>query len=123
MPSGIQNAFNRLSEAIGDLSSLEVQTLTGDISATLGTAAGDQPDTGGSIIDWKKAIAAARAEGKVKLVAATLINFDGDVTQYIASGEQPAHLLTAHKDAIAAGLETRAHIVDFAARTLGLKLK
>lgn len=107
--AGISDAIDQLKNVVVDLTTLEVVTLTGDISATLNT-------TGGSVIDWKKVMDNATAAGgkTVTLVAATKIDFDGDSTLYVTSQPVPAGLLDAHKAAVESGQKVRAELVAFA---------
>lgn len=158
--SGIKEAIKKLGAAIGDFSSLEVQTITGEISAVTGeseieklenivrekkdaadaattqpkknstakelkaakenleTANANIPSSGGSIIDWKTAIASARTGVEVNLVMATKINFDGDATLFISSTEIPSYVMEAHSKAVEAGLKVRSDIASFAADSI-----
>lgn len=121
--SKFQDAINSLKEAVGDLSSLEVQTISGSLTGIVtanptGNAANNSPSSGGSIIDWKKAIKSAKASGKVELVLATKINFDGDATQFVKEGEISEHMLNAHKAALDAGKTIREELLKLAVNTV-----
>jgi hypothetical protein len=119
--SNFQKSIERLKEAIGDLSSLEVQTISGTLDGILTEDAADganKPSSGGSVIDWEKAIAAAKTSGNVQLVLATKINFDGDATQFIRQGEIPDYMLDAHAEALAAGKATRQELLNLAVNTV-----
>lgn len=117
--SKFQDAINSLKDAIGDLSSLEVQTISGKIEGILTEdAAGDKPSSGGSVIEWKKAIEAAKTSADVQLVLATKINFDGDATQFIRQGEIPQYMLDAHAEALIAGKATRQELLNLAMNTV-----
>ena len=70
--AGINDAIDQLKNVVVDLTSLEVVTLTGDLSASLSTAPG-------SVIDWTAVLEKSKdPAGKITLVAATKINLDGD---------------------------------------------
>lgn len=119
----LKQAVEKLKNAVGDLTSLEVQTISGSMSADLATQKPGQtaevPQSGGSIIDWKKAVAdAKKVNGTVELVLATKINFDGDATQFVRKDEIPPHMLDAHKKAVEAGLQVRRDIVEFVSETI-----
>ena len=105
---GLSEAFAKLGEAIGDLSSLDVQSFTGTLDATV-------QGEGGNIIDWKKLVAAAKAEGNISLVLASHFNFDGDATLFAASGEISADLQAAHDEAVMAGQQIRQDLFEFIA--------
>ncbi|MCB1120830.1 MAG: hypothetical protein KJT03_04735, partial [Verrucomicrobiae bacterium] len=99
--SNFQKAIESLKNAIGDLSSLEVQTISGNLDGILtedSTGDSEKPNSGGSVIDWEKAIKAAKTSGNIQLVLATKINFDGDATQFIRQGEIPQYMLDAHAE-------------------------
>ena len=119
--SNFQKAINNLKEAIGDLSSLEVQTISGSLDGILTEedAEGDKkPSSGGSIINWQKAIESAKTSGDIQLVLATKINFDGDATQFIRQGEIPEYMLNAHVEALAAGKATRQELFNLTVNTV-----
>ena len=67
------NPFKELAAGIADLSQLQVQTYTGNITAHIADG-----DGGGSIINWQERLTTSATEnGDVSLVAATKVNFDG----------------------------------------------
>lgn len=117
--SNFKKSIESLKNAIGDLSSLEVQTISGTLEGimTANNTAG-KPASGGSVIDWEKAIKAAKGSGNVQLVLATKINFDGDATQFIRQGEIPQYMLDAHAEALIAGKATRQELLNLAVNTV-----
>lgn len=119
MANGFKNAINTLKTAIGDLSSLEVQTISGTLNTTVTPDDGTAPASGGSVINWTEAIKdAKKTDGEVKLMLATKINFDGDATLFLREGEIPQHILDAHNKAVTAGIETRHAIMSLVKSTI-----
>jgi len=118
--AGLKEAIEKLKDAVGDLTSLEVQTITGNISAVTAkdTDAASRPRSGGSIIDWTKAVKNARTSADVQLVLATKINFDGDATLFIRNGEIPDYMRNAHEQAVSAGLRVRSDLMNLAKDTI-----
>jgi len=112
---GLKKAIENLKEAVNDLSSLEVITITGTLMTKKAGSGANQS----SVIDWKSAITEAKkTTGTVELVMATEIRADGDATLYIREKEIPQHMLEAHQQAVDAGLQVRSDIIDFAASTV-----
>ncbi|MBI5770554.1 MAG: hypothetical protein HZA93_22445 [Verrucomicrobia bacterium] len=105
---GLSDAIQALKTTAVDLTSLEVITLTGDLSASV---SGDAD----KIVDWTKIVADAKtAGGKVTLVATTKIALDGDAVQYVTSQPVPPGLIDAHKAAVESGQKVRGELVNFA---------
>lgn len=98
------SVFKKLGEGIADLSELNVQTFSGDITAVL------DKNTSGNVIDWTKLLKEAKAAGKVKLIAAARIQFDGDSDNYFAE-DIPADMLEAHLTAVEAGQSVREGLI------------
>ena len=95
------SVFQKLKDGIADLSELNVQTFSGDISSVIDTT------TSGTVLDWAKLIKdASKATGKVKLVASANIKFDGDSDTFFAD-DIPPDMLKAHLTAIEAGQKVR----------------
>ena len=108
------SVFKKLAEGVADLSELNVNTFTGDISGVV-----DQ-DTEGSVLDWGKLLAAAKASGNVKLVAAIKVKFDGDSDSYYAN-DISKDMLDAHIAAVEAGQKIREGLVEMFKDVLDLK--
>lgn len=123
--AGLKGAINALKNAVGDLASLEVQTITGSIKAVTAkeSDAASKPKSGGSIIDWTKAVKNARASANVELVMATKINFDGDATLFIREEEIPGFIREAHDQAVLAGLEVRSDLMNLVKDTISNVVK
>lgn len=92
--------FKKLGEGIADLSELNVQTFSGDITSVI------DKTNGGSVIDWTKLLKDARTSGKVRLVASAKIKFDGDSDTFFAEDIAP-DMLDAHLVAVEAGQKVR----------------
>jgi hypothetical protein len=107
----LSEAFDKLKEAVGDLSSLDVLSFTGELSAIVS-------ETEGNLIDWDKLIAKAKTEGDVSLVLATHFKFDGDATLFTARGDISSDIRAAHAQAIQAGQQVRRDLFEFFSDTV-----
>ncbi|WP_430409938.1 hypothetical protein [Kordia sp.] len=98
---GLKKALNDLNEAVKDLSSLHVQTFSGEVGITIDS------DKGYKSI--KEQIEKSKADGKLDLVAETLAQFDGDSYNFVKKDldDIPTITLEVHKNAVKAGIETR----------------
>lgn len=98
---GLKKAIESLDKAVKDLSSLHVQTFSGEVGITIDS------DTGYKNI--KQQIDTQKTEGKLDLVAETLAQFDGDSYNFVKKDldDIPAVTLEVHKNAVKAGIETR----------------
>lgn len=109
MSSPMRTALEALGKKIGDFSSLEVITFRGDVKVYLKTGASSANDP----IDWDKMMAdSAKAEGTMSIALSTLVNFDGDVQQFISDPEPPPWVIEAHQAAVKSSLEARKAIFD-----------
>jgi hypothetical protein len=106
--------FKKLGEGIADLSELNVQTFSGDLTSVI------DKSTGGSVIDWPKLLKDAKTTGKVKLVASAKIKFDGDSDSYFADDIAP-DMLDAHLVAIEAGQKVREGLLSMFKEILNIK--
>ncbi len=107
-----------IKEVADDLTSLDVVTLTGEITIK------------SSLVDGKiklnelyKAIEAkADVEGALEVVAFTHIDFDCDSTNFVKTGaaEGEAMLLKAHNDMVSTAQETRQGYIKMVADTIGI---
>ena len=98
---GLKEALNKLNEAVQDLTSLHVQTFTGEIKSEI---------TGSeSFEDIQKLVQQAKTDGEISLVAETLAKFDGDSYNFVKQdlSNIPAVALETHKNAVQSGVETR----------------
>lgn len=102
----LQDTIKGLESAVGDLTSLSVETYTGKISADI------QSDNGDEVVDWTKLVEQAKKGGTINLVLASKFYFDGDATQFIASGDIPNSVTAAHDSAVKAGQTVRASLME-----------
>ncbi len=112
--SPIGKALESLKSKIGDFSSLEVVTFRGDIATYVKPGDGSSNDP----LDWDKMMKDAKTSGTMKIALATLVNFDGDVTQFVSDPEPPAWVVDAHKAAVQSSLDARKAIFDLFADTV-----
>ena len=106
--------FKKLGEGIADLSELNVQTFSGDLTSVIDKSAS------GSVIDWTKLLKDAKTTGKVKLVASAKIKFDGDSDTFFAEDISP-DMLDAHLVAIEAGQKVREGLLSMFKDILNIK--
>jgi hypothetical protein len=110
----LKDAMNKLGKAVGDLSSLTVESYVGDLMAIVQGSAAD-----GTLLDWQKLVSeAGKTEGKVRLKLASRFNFDGDATLFVAEGEIPQDVRVAHDAAVMAGRQIRKDLLDLAGDTV-----
>lgn len=102
MPLG--DALKNLKNAVTDLSSLHIQTYSGTLNFQVS-------DANYETIKTAVKQAAEGDNAAITLVAETLLQFDGDSYNFIATGAD-TNILQAHKDAVEAGLKTRQGLVD-----------
>ena len=90
--------FRKLKDGIGDLSQLQVQTFTGDLTAFIddGPEFDDVNEPKKTLIKWQDLLKEAKNKGEVSLVAATKVNIDGD-TELFISDTASSTILDAHK--------------------------
>ena len=98
---GLKNALGKLDDAVKDLTSLHVQTYSGEVSSTI--------DGSQSYDDIRQLVKTAVSEGKITLVAETLAQFDGDSYNFIKQelDDIPQLALEVHKNAVQSGIDTR----------------
>jgi len=111
---GLRDALQNLNDKVKDLTSLHVQTFTGDLTIEIDDAKGYD--------DLKKTINAAiaaekkktSANAKFQLVAETLAQFDGDSYNFVNRDLDniPQVALDVHKNAVKAGIETRLGLLE-----------
>jgi len=102
----VKEAVKKFQDAVEDFSSLDVESYMGDVVAEI------QGTEKGSIIDWEKLIGQAKAGGTVSLKLASHFKCDGDATLFVANGEIPQAVQTAHDAAVAAGRQIRKDLLD-----------
>ena len=114
---GLSEAFDGLKNAVGDLSSLEVNTYVGTLTSEIKS----NDDT--SLIDFSKVVEqATTAGGVVTLAASTKVHFDGDTNQFYTSDSIPQHVIEAHDVALKAGRDVRQGLISLFSTALGVSL-
>ena len=102
--NAFKDAVTKIESTIKDLSSLEVLTFRGNITAHI--------DKDKGTISWDTLLEAAKTNGELKLALATQVSLDSDVSTFIADEEPPDWIVKAHQESVKAGLESRRAIVD-----------
>ena len=97
---GLTTALQALNNAVSDLTSLHVQTYTGEVTAEVENK---------SFADIRQLVKAAKTNGEIKLVAETLAQFDGDSYNFVKADLEtvPPLALEVHQNAVQSGVETR----------------
>jgi hypothetical protein len=119
----LKEALKGIGEVIVDFQSLEVMTLSGNVSGML--------DDKGQI-NWAGLLQAAAGQksappgqavtttGTLKLVAATKVYFGGDVVQFRTDEKIDGmeELIKLHQDAVEAGRSSRRAVIEFFAQAI-----
>lgn len=108
------NVFVKLKDGIADLAELNVQTFTGDVTSVISQS------QSGSVIDWPKLLKDAKTSGKIKLMASSIIKFDGDSDVFFADDISP-DMQKAHLTAVEGGQKVREGLVAMFKGLLGLE--
>ena len=113
----LRDAVRKLDGLITDLSSLHVQTYTGNVEVDLDSL----PDGVHGMDRVRDAVKQARADGRVTLVAESYFRFDGDSYNFVAGpgAEVPPGALAAHEAAVASGIKTRQALVELVKDVFG----
>ena len=93
--------WDQIKKTVADVGSLEVLTFTGDVKGVI--------SNDGNMIDWTGMIQKAKAEGEVRLVAATKVEFDRDTRIFIATAADP-NMVDAHNKAVESAMTVRQSI-------------
>ena len=102
-----QDTFDKIRDGIGDLTQLNVRTFTGEIKATAANVPVD-PDKQLTLGEF---LAKAQANGELQVVGFTDMKIDGDIDQFITSGNFPI-AVAAHNSAIQTGQQSRKAMFD-----------
>lgn len=102
----LKEAIKKLMAAVEDLSSLEVVSFSGTLTAEITSG------SGGNVINWDKLVKAAKPNGKVKLMMASKFECDGDARLFTTSDGVSGDIRTAHDQAVQAGRQIRKDILD-----------
>lgn len=101
---GLRSALQKLDDAVTDLTSLHVQTFSGELKAEI--------DRNQEFDKLRDAISGAAAEdSNVTLVAESLLKFDGDSYNFVAEDAAP-NLMEVHNEAVQSGLDARQSIIE-----------
>ena len=111
----LENALSTLKDAVVDLTSLEVQTYTGDLDVVIE----ELTDT----TNFEEILKKVKAQGKLKLRYVTKINFDGDGLVLVPETAPPDHIREAHNAAVKAGHDTRMGLLTLFSEVTGLAVK
>lgn len=97
----LKKALEDLNNALKDLTSLHVQTFTGTMDLDV------SPDR--TFDKMMKDLKTAKTGNTVRLVAESLIKFDGDSYNFITddADDVPSNGFEVHQNAVKSGLETR----------------
>jgi hypothetical protein len=111
---GLRAALEALRDTTCDLTSLEVQTYTGNLDVVFDK--GEEVNLGSFETVLKK----VKVAGTLRLAAMTKVNFDGDTFLLTSENDLPPHVQRAHDAAVQAGMETRAALLSIFADVIGL---
>lgn len=103
----LKDAFVAIKKGVADISSVEVQTFSGDLTTVI------KPDGDGSVLDWENLLSSAQSttQGSLTLMASSKYELDGDAKLLLNPAITP-EVRDAHDAAVTAGLEVRQGLVD-----------
>jgi len=110
--NNVTNALSKIGDELEDLSSLEVQTLTGSLDVTV---------TDGKLDDFETLLENAKTAGNLKLRAVTRMMCDGDAINLVPEEDYPDHIQKVHAAAVKAGIDTRHGLLSLFGGMVGLK--
>jgi len=110
----LQDALTQLKNAVGDLTSLEVQTYVGEIDVII--------DGITDSTNFEASLKKAKSGGKISLQLVTKLNFDGDAIVLVPSSAPADYIQQAHDSALKAGNDVRQGIISLFADVIGLKV-
>jgi hypothetical protein len=110
----LANALKDLKNAVGDLTSLEVQTYVGEINVVMEGIT----DT----TNFEESLHQAKADEKIQLQLVTKLKFDGDAIVLVPSSAPADYIQKAHDTAIKAGNEVRHGLIALFSDVIGLKV-
>jgi len=102
----LKDALQKLNNAVEDLTSLHVQTFSGDLNLDISGAT--------DFKQLKTLLEQAKADGEISLVAETLAQFDGDSYNFVKKDldDVPKLAIEIHQKAVQAGIETRLGLLN-----------
>lgn len=106
----LKSALQSLNNAVQDLTSLHVQTYTGELKVDIDNADGSKK----GFKDLRTEIQQSKQAGEVDLVAETLAQFDGDSYNFVKKDltDVPSSALEVHQNAVQSGIETRMGLLN-----------
>jgi len=110
--ANMDGALSKIGDVLEDLSSLEVQTLTGSLEVVINN---------GKLDDFATLLANAEASGNLKLRAVTKMMCDGDAINLVPEEDFPEHIQKVHAAAVKAGIDTRHGLLALFGGMVGLK--
>lgn len=110
--SKVTTALGKIGDVLEDLSSLEVQTLTGSLDVAI---------TDGKLDDFETLLENANTGGNLKLRAVTKMMCDGDAINLVPDEDFPDHIQKVHQAAVKAGIDTRHGLLELFGGMVGLK--
>lgn len=118
MNSKFQEIAKQIGDAVVDFTTLEVTTLTGDVTHLIKSDPSKK-----SVIDVSDIMGKLKgsSKGKIHLVAHTQINFDHDTINFIRSdsdGEENKRLFELHQSAVASANAGRNGFLSFLQKAL-----
>ena len=108
----VTGALSKIGDVLEDLSSLEVQTLTGSLDVTV---------TDGKLDNFETLLEKSNTAGHLKLRAVTRMMCDGDAINLVPEEDYPEHIQNVHAAAVKAGIDTRHGLLSLFGGMVGLK--
>lgn len=110
-PMGLRSALKKLDEAVTDLTSLHVQTYSGQLKAEI--------DRNQDFETLRESIENADPESSdVHLVAESMLKFDGDSYNFVME-DAPPNLMKVHNEAVQSGLDARQSVIELFRDSIG----
>lgn len=110
----LSDALEKLKNAVGDLTSLEVHTYVGKIDVFIK----EEVDTTSFEDTLKKSI----QSGEIKLSLITKINFDGDGIVLVPDSAPADYIQQAHDAAMRAGNDVRQGLIELFSDVIGIAI-
>lgn len=107
----LKDALEQLKNAVGDLTSLEVQTYVGELDVIV-------KDQQGST-NFEEMLKKARASNQLSLQLVTKVNFDGDAIALVPSSAPADYVQEAHEAALELGNDVRQGLLMMFADVIG----
>ena len=111
----LSEALENLKKAIGDLTSIEVQTYVGDINVAIDELADST--------SFEDTLKKAKQSGNIKLSLVTKINFDGDGIVLVPDSAPADYIQKAHDSALEAGRGVRQGLIELFSDVIRIAVK